>query len=384
MRIGILTFHRPVNYGAFLQAFSLQSRLQNEFPDAQVEIVDYIAPMEKRRIRINVLRDFKHGGLKGGLQSLQKVRMFRKSQKWLTLSDRTFCDKDPKALYEYIQNRYDRLIIGSDAVFNWKQTGFPTVFIPDYDFGIPVMTYAASVHGLKYYDVEADKLQTCAKAFEKMQFIGVRDACTEKFVQHCLPEAKPQFCCDPTLFIDGDKIKELAGDYTKRIEKKYKFSLEKQYIVLMAPDSKLTKSIAEKYRGQYNIVALFKNSRYADVFLHDLNPFEWAMVLRGASATVTSYFHGTLLSLVQGTPAIVLDYSGYEAQYQGKLDDLMCTRLGLPELYFNKAYAETFAGTSEDWALFDSLLAGERTGRIREAVARVSKTADAFVDNLRD
>lgn len=382
MRIGVLTFHKPVNYGAFLQAFSLSERLKKEFPDAQVEIVDYIAPMEKRRIRINILRDFKHGGLKGGLQSMKKAKMFRKSQKWLTLSDRSFCSKDPKALYEYIQSRYDRLIIGSDAVFNWKQNGFPTVFIPDHDFGIPVMTYAASVHGLKYYDVEAQKLQTCARAFAKMQFIGVRDACTEKFVRHCLPEADPQFCCDPTLFIDGHKVKALAGDYARRIQKKYKFSLDKKYIVLMAPDSKLTKRIAEKYRGQYSIVALFKNSKYADVFLHDLNPFEWAMVLRGAAATVTSYFHGTLLSLVQGTPALVLDYSGYDDRYQGKLDDLMCTRLCLPELYHNKAYAENFAESDEDWALFDDMLAGKYKEKIADGVLTAAKSFENFLSEI--
>ena len=95
MRIGILTFHKPVNYGAFLQAFSLSERLKKEFPEAQVEVVDYIAPMEKRRIRINVLRDFKHGGLRGGLRSIQKVRMFRQSQKWLSLSERSFADGPP-------------------------------------------------------------------------------------------------------------------------------------------------------------------------------------------------------------------------------------------------------------------------------------------------
>ena len=383
MRIGILTFHKPVNYGAFLQAFSLSERLKKEFPEAQVEVVDYIAPMEKRRIRINVLRDFKHGGLRGGLRSIQKVRMFRQSQKWLSLSERSFADTDPGELFDYIKNRYDRLVIGSDAVFNWKQNGFPTVFIPNYDFGIPVLTYAASVHGLKYYDVEAEKLQTCAEAFEKMRFIGVRDACTEKFVRHCLPEAQPQFCCDPTLLIDCDKLKELAGDYAARIEKKYKFSLDKKYIVLMAPDSELTKRIAEKYRGAYSFVALFKDSKYADVFLYDLNPFEWAMVLRGAAATVTSYFHGTLLSLVQGTPALVLDYSGYDDRYQGKLDDLMRTRLELPELYHNKAYAEQFAGTDADWMLLEAMLSDAYREKILQAVEKTAVSFEGFLKELR-
>ena len=40
MRIGILTFHRSVNNGAVIQCYSLSKRLQKEFPDADVEVID--------------------------------------------------------------------------------------------------------------------------------------------------------------------------------------------------------------------------------------------------------------------------------------------------------------------------------------------------------
>ena len=42
MKIGILTFHRPINYGAFLQAFALSNQIQRSFPKSEVEIIDYI------------------------------------------------------------------------------------------------------------------------------------------------------------------------------------------------------------------------------------------------------------------------------------------------------------------------------------------------------
>ena len=42
MRIGILTFHKAINYGAYLQAFSLSHKLQEQFPNDTVEIIDYI------------------------------------------------------------------------------------------------------------------------------------------------------------------------------------------------------------------------------------------------------------------------------------------------------------------------------------------------------
>ena len=41
MRIGILTFHRSINYGAYIQAFSLSHEIAKRFPSCEVEIVDY-------------------------------------------------------------------------------------------------------------------------------------------------------------------------------------------------------------------------------------------------------------------------------------------------------------------------------------------------------
>lgn len=67
MKIGILTFHRPINYGAYLQAFSLQDRLKEYLREATIEIVDYIAPKERKKIWINVLWGIKHYGMKNGM-----------------------------------------------------------------------------------------------------------------------------------------------------------------------------------------------------------------------------------------------------------------------------------------------------------------------------
>ena len=40
MNIGILTFHRAVNYGAFLQSYSLCKALNRE-SDIKAEVIDY-------------------------------------------------------------------------------------------------------------------------------------------------------------------------------------------------------------------------------------------------------------------------------------------------------------------------------------------------------
>lgn len=382
MRIGILTFHRPINYGAFLQAFSLSARIKQLMPDSRVEIVDYIAPKEKNKIIINVLWGIKHFGVVNGIRDIEKIKAFHSVYGCLPLSkkvDFTNLDK----LYEYIDNAYDLLIIGSDAVFNWNQNGYPTAFIPDYNFNhCRIATYAASVHGLKFYDEPAERIKACSKAFEKQSFIGVRDKNTENFVKYCLPKAETTHCCDPTLFIDLAAVERNAGDYQRRIHDKYKVDFKRKYIVIMAEEYELIRAIRERYGGDYQILSLFLNNSCADKYLYDLNPFEWVMLLKGADAVVTNYFHGTLLSLICGTPVYSIDRSGYSSRwYESKLKDLMHERLKLSDFLLDSSLAHAVP-ESGFFAHFDKSLSGDYEDRIKEAVSNEQKAFGQFNDFL--
>lgn len=381
MRIGILTFHKAINYGAYLQAFSLFRKLQESFPTDQVEIIDYQAPKERNRKFYTLLWNVKHYGLKGGLAELKRVSVFRSMQKHFLLSPKSFCTRKLKKLYVYINGRYDVLIIGSDAVFNWNQTKFPSAFIPDYPFTIPVFTYAASVHGLRFYAVPSALLQRCGRAFDRMKYVGVRDACSERFVKLCAPNAKTLHCCDPTLFINKEDISEKGGSVAEKLQKKYGFSLDTKYIVVMAPDSNMVRQIRQRYGNEYKFVSVFVKSSYADLYVSDLDPFEWTVVLKRSSMVITSYFHGTLLSLVQGTPTVVIDYSGYcDEQYEGKLKDLMYTRFHLPELYHENKEAEHFVDDTQFFEKIDEILRGGFDRRIEAAVNEERKSIHSFIN----
>lgn len=43
VKVGILTYHRSLNYGAVMQAYCLAEEIQKRFPDVSVEIVDYMS-----------------------------------------------------------------------------------------------------------------------------------------------------------------------------------------------------------------------------------------------------------------------------------------------------------------------------------------------------
>ena len=168
------------------------------------------------------------------------------------------------------------------------------------------------------------------------------------------------------------------------MQKKYGFSPDSPYIVVMAPDSNLVRQVCERYGKKYKILSVFVKSAYADYYAADLNPFEWAVILKEAALVVTSYFHGTLLSLVQGTPAIVLDYSGYcDEQYEGKLKDLLFTRFNMPELYYDKKEAESFAGDGSFYEKVDCMLNGMYNEKINDAVKKESEAIKGFVEVLK-
>lgn len=381
MKVGILTFHRPINYGAFLQSFALSNYLKKTFPDEEFEIVDYIAPRENKNIFLNILRTVKWYGISSGIKEIKKIRVFKNSLKYLPLSDKHFCTEDLEELFSYIDNKYDMLIIGSDAVFNWNQNGFPSAFIPQYSFKIPVVTYAASVHGLKYYDVEKEKISQCGSVFDNISFIGVRDKNTENFVKYCNGNATPIHCCDPTVLMDYQSLYAIKHRCVTDISKEYNIDLTKPYIVMMLEDQDIAREVYERYSQTYTLVSLFKKNKYSDKFLYDLTPVEWALVLKGAKAVVTNYFHGTLVSLGQGIPTIVVDLSKYDEPYEGKLDDLVCHRLGMPELYVKKA----------DWTLnkrqvfetMDLCLEGTFNSRINDAMDEEAKTFEQFCEYLK-
>lgn len=337
MKIGILTFHRPINYGAFLQCYSLVNGLQKEYPNSQVKVIDYIAPKEKHKIIINLLRTFKHSGLVNTIKEIRLIKQFRKSLKKLPLTNKKICSNDLDKLFKYIDENFDFLIIGSDAVFNWNQNGYPSAFLPNYVFKkCKVVSYAASVHGLKYYEQPKNRIEELSKIFLNYKIIGVRDYNTEQFVKYASKKSVPIHCCDPTFFINCEDALNNARDFKSRINKKYKIDLSKKYIVIMLADGEISNSIYEEYKSDYLIISLFKKSKYSDVYLYDLNPFEWMAVLSDASLIITSYFHGTLLALKQNTPVITIDCSNYnDLKYESKLKDLYYRRLKITDLYFD-------------------------------------------------
>ena len=121
LRIGILTFHKSINYGSVLQAYALSKTLKDA--GYSVEIIDYEPQRYEEIYSLYLKNNSLHHVLSNVLKRFpyrvaykNRVNAFKNfRQTYLPLSkEKYFFDSD----LEVLNDRYDVLIVGSDQVWN--------------------------------------------------------------------------------------------------------------------------------------------------------------------------------------------------------------------------------------------------------------------------
>ena len=389
MKIGILTFHQSVNNGAVMQAYSLSRRLKEEYPEAAVEIIDYRRESVNQAYSFSALEYLKSAPTTvilvkrfiallrdpGFLKRLRnRTKVFENCINILPLSKETIISDGTEELYDYIENNYDAVVVGSDAVWNYVTRGFPNVYFAGPELKVKKLSYAASCYGMDYLSFAVNDRDEIHKVFSDFDFIGVRDETTENFVKWCGYESSVFHTCDPTIFLN---INDLPIDvdllHKKLIERGFDFN--KPAIGIMGPD-KMLQLVRKLYADKYQIVSLYNYIKGADVNLYDLEPYEWAYVFRYFKLTFTTFFHGTLLSLRNGVPLICLDLNtDFGKKHTPKTLDVL-KRLGFEDWYFSTDYKSKNFDIIK--AKADDLLAGDYHDEIRSAMDKEAESFEVF------
>ncbi len=384
MRIGILTFHRSINNGAFMQCYALSKRLRQDFPDVQVEVVDYNllraetmydtslqhyfcggTAMTKFKRAVKLLLD----PLK--LQKLKRRKeMFRQALTHLPLSETAFLSDLPTEAITYINHRYDAVVVGSDAVWNYTSRRFPNIYFPDASVNLPKLSYAASCYGMDFLAEEQNR-QAIGDCLRDFSFLGVRDKATEDFVKWGDAALCPVHTCDPTAFLDVNDLPVDEQIIRQKLEKRG-FDFSKPTIGVMGT-SAMMKMVRSFFGRQYQVAALYEPTPGADVQLYDLSPLEWAYVFRFFKLTFTTYFHGTMLSLRNGVPLICIALkTKFAKRHTPKTLDVL-TRLGYADWYFETDYkAQNFERIK---AKAEELLTADKKAEI---LGRLDKEAESY------
>ena len=310
-RIGILTYFKSINNGAFLQAFSLWKLLSERYVDrAVVEMINYDSK--------HAMDHYMAG--KGFAKNLENYSRFKECLGQLTLSAGELISDDLDEVQEYLKRlNYDLIVVGSDEV--WKtdgMRGFPNAYWLNFDLG-KTMRVSYAVSGRNDYQLLNDSKKSYMKeAIESFEYIGVRDRVTENELRR-ISDKEVYQNCDPTILL-ADRYRFDNREIETRRKARGLYTNKKTILIILY-DYQLMKRLYRMLGGEYNIIATYDIVGDAsDQDYYAQTPFEWQELIAISDMVITSLFHGTIFSMIHNRKFLSIETA---ERGRGKIEDLL-------------------------------------------------------------
>jgi hypothetical protein len=346
-KIGVLTFHRCINYGSYWQARCLVEGLRARGEDAVLlDYEDRDATLKEWRCAFQPLLPDRTSRSDQHLYG-RKARKFLQAFEQLPLS-RRFPLQQPEQM-----DHVDVVVVGSDEVWNLSHPwyGGATAFYGQGLNADRVVSYAASFGN---YDAASGLNDYWSGFLRRFDRIAVRDENGRALVQQAVGE-DPALVLDPCLQFPPPAVASEgpAGPYVAV----YGHHLPSWF----------SEPVQQWARARgLRLISIGYRNDWADEQWIDAGPEEFAAFMAGAQAVVTNFFHGCVFALVNGKP-----FACAPSSYRfNKVRDLTA-KLGAERHLTSEATSpEAFA------ALLDAPLEPE----IAEAITRLRAQSDAYLD----
>lgn len=361
-KIGILTFHRALSYGAMLQAYALQTKLFALGVDN--EIIDYTCDYMVQHYQ-RVFRPVKHL-IKGTVYNLVTANGILKERK---TRDR-FVRKHMKMSRPYdaasiakAAQEYSALITGSDQVWSPACVGFDPVYFLTFAAPEQRCSYAASIAVNTLPKALEDEYRNRLKDFSAF---SLREPSGAELVRQITGRDDVQVHIDPTLLLTKDEWNELAAE---RI-------VPTPYILLFtvkAPRRLIDQALALSRRTGLPIIYLNKLHTRREKEIHYMDPVEadqFVSLVKYAAYVCTNSFHGTAFSVIYHKQFIV--ETELADGWNIRAEELL-NRIGLPERIMTGNISAI--DVQSDWAAADAAIAAER-GRAEAYLLSIWKQAE--------
>jgi hypothetical protein len=284
MKVGVLTFHKCINYGSYWQARCLVEGLRSRGHDA--ELLDHdcqcirraeakcaFQPKLPERTPRHEFRSY-----------AAKTRRFIHAIRRLPLS-RRFSLHAPRDA-----GRYDTIVVGSDEVWNFRHPwyGSKPIFFGDDLQTDRLVSYAASFGNHSAWD-GIDP--AWARKLSRFSAISVRDENSWHLVRGGT-DREPQIVLDPCLqFPEAIREANRVGSGSDAVVYGYGF-----------PEWLAQRIRTWAARRNVRLVSVGYSNAWADEQRIDIGPIEFARTIAGARAVVTNFFHGCVFALLNGKP----------------------------------------------------------------------------------
>lgn len=289
VKVGILTFHRAINYGAILQTYALGRALEKV--GARVEVIDYRAPFNEKRFMRKPMRElFRPRTMYSVLFRNSYMRFDRSRFEHFYTNLRFSKPCSTRTELEEVSQMYDKIVCGSDQIWNLACTeGDNSYFLPFVADQRKKNAYAASFG----YEALPDKFESaCRDYLESFSSISVREKSGVKIVDRLI-HRQPAYVVDPTLLLQQSEWLELA-DFNLIPSKPYVL------LYLMSEDKELI-CFAKRLAKNKGCKLLYIHDRLFSLKgatnLRRVTPEQWLGLIARAAYICTNSFHGTVFSI---------------------------------------------------------------------------------------
>lgn len=339
MKIGILTFHWAVNYGAILQTYALQKFL--EVKGHEVRIINYkpktadlsiLYYLKSPRRTLSLIKHYKE--IKRQKSKDVCLDVFR--SKYLHLTTRCYTRED----VAQIVSNYDILISGSDQILNPQFTlngeGHPTsVYYLDFECMARKVGYAVSF-GCTTYPQKASEY--AMRWIQNFDTVGTREESGIKILRQLGYSKSSKIVPDPTVLCG----KSLFDNIKLHIEKK-----DYTYVYLLH-----NRILDVKYTSNTTSPIL-----YADSDVHKTSMIRWLEDIASAKQIITNSYHGMIMSIIFHVPFVVLLESNSGVGMNDRFTTLLSRLQLLDRVVANNAKEINATFLKEiDWRVIDFLM----------------------------
>ena len=313
-KIGIITILKCNNFGAELQAYATQKKLQQMGYDA--EIIDYLyykhpdfkftrqaKPVWKRSFKTDIIDYIKYQ-IVGKMLNVIGV-VFIKKQRILNEKFNDFHLKNTKLsrTYNSIEElyaskmNYDVYMVGSDQVWNpGTGTNLSPYFLTFAPKGAKRVAYASSFGVSNIPDVLK---QTYTEWINNIDYLSVREDAGAHIIEQ-LTGRESTVVLDPTLLLRKEEWIELFGNPNQ----------ENGYVLIYETYRSAKLLQMAYYYGLKHQVPIYRIQTRAIlnkkdegvVNLEDCGPEDFVRLIANAGLVLTGSFHGTAFSVNMGVP----------------------------------------------------------------------------------
>jgi hypothetical protein len=283
MKIGVLTFHKCINYGSYWQARCMVEALRARGHEA--ELLDHdCAEVRRAEARCALQPELPERTPARDLKKYAaKARRFVGAIAALPLS-RRFPLQEPAAASDY-----DAIVVGSDEVWNFRHPwyGSKPIFFGDGLKTDRLVSYGASFGNHSAWD---GIHPAWARKLSRFSAISVRDENSWHIVRGGT-DREPELVLDPCLLFPEAAAAEPA-------------SSEPYALVYGHGFPPWLKALTRRWseRSGVRLVSV----GYSNDFVHEERitdgPLEFTRLMAGATAVITNFFHGCVFALLNGKP----------------------------------------------------------------------------------